>query len=159
MDCITTICLYLKDYISDEQFENIFWEYVDDYRNVLEEEIYFKILFSHFDNVENMIETERDDILAEMLKERYMKGEITIDCSDIDTPLKLINAVKKALQYPSFCGKNWDAIEDLLDDVILPQKLCFSNWEEILRKIPQDADILSELLEKHNNGRSVILYA
>ena len=37
MDCNKIISLYLKGYISDEQFENIFYDYIDDFQNTVEE--------------------------------------------------------------------------------------------------------------------------
>lgn len=49
----------------------------------------------------------------------------------IHTRSELIDAIKQALQYPHFCGDNWDAIEDLIYDIILSQKLIFRNWREV----------------------------
>ena len=40
MNCINTICLYLKKYLTDEQFENIFYDYIEDFQNSLEEDMY-----------------------------------------------------------------------------------------------------------------------
>ncbi len=37
MDCNKIISLYLKGYILDEQFENIFYDYIDDFQNTVEE--------------------------------------------------------------------------------------------------------------------------
>ena len=39
MKYIKIICLYLKKYISDKQFEKIFYQNIDDFENVLKEEI------------------------------------------------------------------------------------------------------------------------
>ena len=39
MNCINTICLYLKKYLTDEQFENIFYDYIEDFQNSLEEDM------------------------------------------------------------------------------------------------------------------------
>ena len=36
MNCINTICLYLKKYLTDEQFENIFYDYIEDFQNYLQ---------------------------------------------------------------------------------------------------------------------------
>ena len=44
MDCIRTICLYLKKYILDEQFENIFFDCINDFQNTLDENIFLDIL-------------------------------------------------------------------------------------------------------------------
>ena len=49
----------------------------------------------------------------------------------INTRSELIDAIKHALQYPHFCGDNWDAIEDLIYDIVLPQKLILHNWREV----------------------------
>ena len=44
MNCINTICLYLKKYLTDEQFENIFYDYIEDFQNSLEEDMYLNVL-------------------------------------------------------------------------------------------------------------------
>jgi len=55
MKCIRNICLYLKKYISDKQFERIFYKDIDDFKSILEENIYWKILFSNFNKKEDII--------------------------------------------------------------------------------------------------------
>lgn len=190
MDCINTICLYLKKYISDEQFENIFYDYIEDFQNSLEEDMYLNILSTNFNSkqekisletelhnyvlgnydsvydntndayVERMIDSNREDIVVEILKKKYQKSEqVDIDCSMISTRSELIDVIKKALQYPYFCGDNWNAIEDLIYDIILPRKLILSNWGEVEKKLPQDTAILKSILDKYNNGRCVIIYS
>lgn len=52
MDCMKTICLYLKKYISDEQFETIFYDYLEDFQNALEEDIYLGVLFTNLSRKE-----------------------------------------------------------------------------------------------------------
>lgn len=189
MDCIKIICLYLKEYISDEQFENIFFEYINDFQSVLEEDIYFNVLFTNFNSkeekisldmklrnyvlnnyqslyenindayVERMIDLEEEDVVVEILKKKYeKKEEVNIDCSIINTQLELISAIKSALHYPKFCGSNWNAVEDLSYDIIFPKKLVFLNWCEVERKLPKDANILRDILDRNNNGRCVIIY-
>ncbi|MDE6433432.1 MAG: hypothetical protein K2L07_04315, partial [Lachnospiraceae bacterium] len=112
MDCINTICLYLKKYISDEQFENIFYDYIEDFQNCLEEDIYLNILSTNFNSkqekisletelhnyvlgnydsvydnindayVERLIDSNKKDIVVEILKKKYQKSEqVDIDCS------------------------------------------------------------------------------
>ena len=55
MKCIRNICLYLKKYISDKQFERIFYQDIDDFKSILEENIYWKILSSNFNKKEDII--------------------------------------------------------------------------------------------------------
>lgn len=189
MDCIKTICLYLKKYISDEQFEGIFYNCLNDFQNCLEEDAYFSILSTNFSfkeekismetelrdyilknhksvyedindaYVEHMLDSNKVDAVVEVLKKRYEKrDEIVIDCSIIETKLELISIIKQALQYPQFCGNNWDAIEDLIYDIVFPQRLIFCNWCNIEKKLPQDAAFLKTILNKNNGGRCIITY-
>ena len=51
MNCINTICLYLKKYLTDEQFENIFYDYIEDFQNSLEEDMYLNVLSTNFATV------------------------------------------------------------------------------------------------------------
>lgn len=189
MDCIMIICLYLKKYISTEQFEKIFFEYIDDFRNYLKEDIYLNILCTNLNSkqekisldtelyhyilednkllydkindsyVERLINSNEEDAVINLLKKKYeKKKEIDIDCSKISTRLELITAIKNALEYPQFCGNNWHSVEDLIYDVIFPEKLIFSNWGELKRKLPEEADILKSMLDRNNNERCVIIY-
>ncbi len=189
MECINVICLYLKKYISEEQFENIFYDYIEDFQNSLGEDMYLNVLSTNFSSkqekisletelynyvlenyysvyenindayVERIIDSNKEDIIVEILKKKSQKREeIVIDCSMINTRSELIDTIKQALQYPHFCGNNWNAIEDLIYDIIFPQKLILDNWSEIEKKLPQDAAILKSILDKNNNGRCVIIY-
>lgn len=189
MNCINTICLYLKKYLTDEQFENIFSDYIEDFQNSLEEDMYLNVLSTNFSSkqekisletelynyvlenydsvyenindayVERIIDSNKEDIVVEILKNKYQKREeVDIDCSMINTRSELIDAIKHALQYPHFCGDNWDAIEDLIYDIVLPQKLILHNWREVEKKLSQDTAILKSILDKYNNGRCVVIY-
>lgn len=141
MDCIKVICLYLKKYVSDEQFETIFYDYVDDFQGCLPEDLYLYILSANFSRkeerirlvtelcnyilkshksmyenvhdayVECMVDSDAKDIITEILRERYIKREeVYIDCGKICTQFELIFSIKQSLEYPRFCGDNWDAI-------------------------------------------------
>ncbi|MDE7286978.1 MAG: barstar family protein [Lachnospiraceae bacterium] len=110
--------------------------------------------------VEHMIQLNQKDTVVEMLKKKYEKREeVEINCSMIITQSELINVIKKVLQYPQFCGNNWNAIEDLIYDIILPQKLTFINWSEMEKRLPQDTTILKAILDRNSEGRCVITYA
>lgn len=65
--------------------------------------------------VERIIDSNKEDIVVEILKNKYQKREeVDIDCSMINTRSELI-----------------DAIEDLIYDIVLPQKLILHNWREV----------------------------
>lgn len=121
----------------------------------------YKSLYDNINDayVERLADTDTDDVVAQILKKKYEKREkAEIDCILISSQSELIDSIKQALQYPSFCGNNWDAIEDLMYDIIFPQKLIFKNWCEVERKLPQDAAILRGILERYRE-RCVIIYA
>lgn len=105
MNYIRIICLYLKKYISDKQFENIFYQDIDGFKNILEEDIYWNILSSNFNKkediismntylynyvlkkykliyeeisdayIENLIESDEDNIVIDVLKKRYEQNK------------------------------------------------------------------------------------
>ena len=60
--------------------------------------------------------------------------------------------------YPKHCANNWDAIEDFIYDVVLPQKIVLQNWDSIKEKLPQDTIILKRILNKINSKYSTVLY-
>ena len=189
MDCIQTICLYLKKYISDEQFGNIFMEYLDDFQRSLDEDIYLDILLTNFSckeqrislkttlhnyvlknfrplyekindvYVDCIIDSNKEDVVVEILKSKYEKRKLVeIDCSMFDAKSELISSIKNEFYYPEFCGNNWAAIEDLIHDIILPEKVIFHNWCVIEKKLPQDTAILKGILDKNCKNCCVILY-
>lgn len=105
MKYIRIICLYLKKYISDKQFENIFYQDIDSFQNALEEEVYWNILSSKFNKkediitintylynymlknyksvydeisdvyVENLINSNENNIVIDILKKKYEQKE------------------------------------------------------------------------------------
>lgn len=113
MDCIRTICLYLKEYISHEQFESIFHDYLNDFQNCLREDICFNILSTNFSSkekrinmetelrdyvlknhgsmyediddayVERMIDSEKEDIVVEILKKNI--ENIIMKCKGLNS--------------------------------------------------------------------------
>ena len=189
MDCIKIICLYLKNYITIEQFENLFMDSMEDFQECLSEDIYMDILSTNlrrkdekirldtllrdyiYDKylniyesindsyIEKMIDSGESDATVAILKKNCEKAEeIVMDCSNINTQSELIAAFKKLLQYPRFCGDNWDAIEDLIFDSGFPRRLIFSKWYEMEKRLPADTLILKEILERNNDVGCVILF-
>ena len=102
--------------------------------------------------VEDIIDLNKENWIVQLLKKKYeRKEEIIIDCSRINTKYELVIAIKQALQYPEFCGNNWDSIEDLIYDIILPKKLIFFNWHIVEKKLPQDTIILKSILDRNSS--------
>lgn len=190
MNCIEIICLYLKRYISEDQFQNIFYDYINDFENALQGDIYLDILSTNFESkerrltletelynyvlenyslvydkindayLERLIDSNKGNVVVEILKKRYeRRDEVSINCDKISKQSELICSVKKALEYPQFCGNNWDAIRDLIFDIILPEKFIFYNWDAMEEKLPEDTAILKSILDKIREECCIIIYA
>lgn len=110
MDYIKMICLYLKKYISDEQFENCFFDNLNGFENCLENDIYINVLSADFNSkeeriniqtelreyvlknyksiyenindayVERILDDDKEDIAVKILRENNRKREVV----DID---------------------------------------------------------------------------
>lgn len=183
------ICLYLKKYLSDKQFEQYFYNNMNRFKKHLNEKTYLEIISTNFSSKEERINlktklkqyiltdfpeiynkisdayvelliqsNDRNEIL-EVLKNRYAKKQlITIDCSQINNNKEIIQIIKEALDFPDFCGNNWDAIEDLIYDVVLPEKIIFSGWNTFKRKFPDDADFIKKFFNKIDVKDSIISF-
>ncbi|MGL4393733.1 MAG: barstar family protein [Brevinema sp.] len=183
------ICLYLKEYLSDEQFEQYFYNNMDEFEEYLGENTYLEIVSTNFSSKEERIRlqtqlkqyiltdfpeiydkisdayvelliqsNDRNEIL-EILKNKYVKKQlITIDCSQINNNKEIIQTIKMALDFPDFCGNNWNAIEDLIYDVILPEKIIFSAWNTFKAKFPEDANFIKKIFNKIDVNNSLVSF-
>lgn len=76
---------------------------------------------------------------------------IEIDLSDVNTSKQLHVILKKELGLPDFYGMNWDAFWDAVTGLVeLPRKLIVIGWENAIKNIPEDAEIMKKLFEKLN---------
>lgn len=95
-----------------------------------------------------MIEEDPEGELVQIVrKKQERKAEICIDCRGIHTSSELIRTIKQSLQFPAFCGAGWDAVADLICDVILPQKIVFLYWDELETRLPKDTKYYTTLEE------------
>lgn len=177
-ECIRIIALYIKGYINTEQFVDIFFSSFTDFEEALSNDIFYSIIETNFTRkeerltlitkltsyisechhislrdisdsyVEKIIEEGDNPILCSILKQAYVqKDEVTIDCSKIGTQAELMNMLIRKLNFPKSCS-NWDAINDMLYDVLFPKKIIIVNWDILRKRLPDDAIILKEMLNK-----------
>lgn len=109
----------------------------------------YRDIFDNVDDryVEKIIESNNNDDVTLFLKKKYEKPEIiNIDCSCINNSRELFAALKNKLSFPKWCGENWDAVNDLFFEIILPKKLVFDHWCDLEMKLPADADMLKSIL-------------
>ena len=132
MKYIKIICLYLKKYISDKQFEKIFYQDIDGFQNVLKEEIYWNILSSNFNKKEDIIS------MNTCLYNYVLKNHKSIYDEISDTygmQLKILSMM-----------------------LFFLKKIILHNWNNIKKKLPQDTMILKRILDKINPRYSTVLY-
>ncbi|KRF13619.1 barstar family protein [Paenibacillus sp. Soil787] len=76
---------------------------------------------------------------------------VLIDVSHITTYKELHLLLKKQLQFPDFYGMNWNAFWDGITGLIeMPKSLRFIGWNNLKTNLPDDAQIMQELLDDLN---------
>lgn len=76
---------------------------------------------------------------------------IIIDVTEIRASRDLQGILKKELNFPEFYGMNWDAFWDAITGLVeLPERLVIKGWNNIVRVLPNDAEIMKKLLNKFN---------
>lgn len=79
------------------------------------------------------------------------REKIIIDVSNVKTNIELQKIIEKELAFPEFYGMNWDAFWDTITGLVeLPQKLILVGWSNLKNKLPEDAEIMSNLLADFN---------
>lgn len=173
------ICLYLNEYLTDDQFEHYFYDNMEEAESVIDEKIYLDIISTNFNlkeecislrfqlrqyaeekvaeiydkisdsYVELLVQSNDNNEIIKILKNRYMKKPLVkIDCNKIIKNKEIILVIKQSLNFPEFCGNNWNAINDLICDVILPEKVVFTGWKSFEQHFPQDADFIKKIFNK-----------
>jgi hypothetical protein len=183
------VCLYLKEYLSDEQFEQYFYNNIEEFETNLDESTYLEIVSTNFSSkeerirlqtqlkqyiisdfpeiydkisdayIELLIQSNESNEILEILKKKYVKKQlITIDCSQAKNSKEIIQIIKVALEFPVFCGDNWNAIEDLIYDVVLPEKISFSSWSTFNKNFPEDAAFIKKIFNQVDIENSLVSF-
>lgn len=101
---------------------------------------------------DKIIDSDRNDIIAELLRKRCEKKKlVSIECENINHPGEFITAIKELLQFPQNCGNNFDAINDLIYDIVFPEKLILNNWNIAEKKLPRESEIIRNILQKRTD--------
>lgn len=119
-------------------------------------EIYGNISDSY---VESLTQSNDNNEIINLLKTRYMKKPLVkIDCRRIKNSKEIISTIKHSLNFPEFCGNNWNAINDLIYDVILPEKVIFIGWKAFEERFSEDADFIKKIFDKLDTNNCSIIY-
>ncbi len=178
MEPNTLICLFLREYIPADIFEQEFAKDIENFEKIVESDIFEEILTTNFKNNEDMIFlktklkkyiNEVDSSLFDLVNDLYIEnlikdndefvfrylsqfykplGVVVIDLTNIISLKELHKIFKTKLRFPSFYGENWDAFWDSLNDIELPEKMVFYGWNYFEEKFSRDANILFGTLEE-----------
>jgi ribonuclease inhibitor len=84
-----------------------------------------------------------------MTEER--KEVLLIDVTNVATTYELHALLRDQLQLPDIYGMNWDAFWDSITGLVeMPKQLIFVGWINVKSKLPNDSQILKELLHDLN---------
>ncbi len=178
MEPNTLICLFLREYITADIFEQECAKDIENFEKTVESDIYEEILTTNFKNdeeiiflktklkkyinrldsslfdvvndsyIENLME-DNDEFIVRYLSNFYKPlGVVVLDLTNIISVKDLHRIFKTKLRFPSFYGENWDAFWDSINDIELPEKMVFYGWNYFEEKFPRDANILFGTLEE-----------
>jgi len=74
---------------------------------------------------------------------------VEIDLTAISTPEELQSVLARALGFPDFYGRNWDAFWDAITGLVeMPRRLRLIGWAGLAAKLPRDAWLMRECLDE-----------
>jgi ribonuclease inhibitor len=76
---------------------------------------------------------------------------VVLDVGNIQNTRELHSLLKKELEFPDFYGMNWDAFWDSITGLVdLPESITFEGWYKLKSILPEDSQILVNLLTEFN---------
>lgn len=73
---------------------------------------------------------------------------VVIDLSAVSSSEGLHAVLAKALDFPDFYGRNWDAFWDAITGLVeMPGRLVLKGWPRFAEDLPEAADSLQSCLE------------
>ncbi|QQZ39793.1 barstar family protein [Pseudomonas sp. SK3(2021)] len=75
--------------------------------------------------------------------------QVDIDVNAVTSTVELHATLRDALGFPDWYGANWDAFRDAITGLVeMPVQLEFHGWDELATRLPRDARLLRQCLEK-----------
>ena len=82
-----------------------------------------------------------------------MKKTATLDLTGCKYLGELHKRIKEALDFPDHYGENWNAFWDTITGLVeLPKQLVFIGWNNISKKLPEEAQILKYYLDEYEKN-------
>ncbi|MET0322489.1 MAG: barstar family protein [Duganella sp.] len=68
------------------------------------------------------------------------KSLITIDLTKISSIDELFPVLSDALDFPSWCGENWNAFWDAITEIVeMPEHIQLNGWSAFENRFPENA--------------------
>ncbi|WP_420488182.1 barstar family protein [Gottfriedia acidiceleris] len=84
-------------------------------------------------------------------KKKTEAPTLIIDVTKVRTNKELHSLLKEKLKFPDYYSENWDAFWEAITGVVeLPNKIEFVGWSELVKRLPEDSNIMKECLLEHN---------
>ena len=178
---IEIIGLFVEEYLTPEQFTDIFFDRIDEFHITLGDNLFYCFIDTNFNSkeqyisikskltnflkenhpqvfdnindsyVEKIVAENNDDIVTRILAEKYISKELAvIECSGINSAKELIIRVRDSLGFPLSCT-NWDAIYDMIYDVLYPKKIIFLNSSTAKNIFAKEFRIIEDILDRANS--------
>jgi RNAse (barnase) inhibitor barstar len=71
---------------------------------------------------------------------------MNVDVSAARSPEELHTLLAKAFGFPDYYGQNWDAFDECIRDVPVPDTVEISGIEKLRSRLPRDAKLLHQCL-------------
>jgi RNAse (barnase) inhibitor barstar len=71
---------------------------------------------------------------------------MNVDVSKASSPEELHALLAKAFGFPDYYGQNWDAFDECIRDVSVPDSIAISGIEQLRSHFPRDAKLLHQCL-------------
>jgi ribonuclease inhibitor len=88
--------------------------------------------------------------LADMY--RRAENRLEIDVGDAATRQGLHDLLFEAFQFPDYYGSNWDAFDECIRDVPVPDVVQITGFQKLQSRLPRDAELLRGCLEDFAQG-------
>jgi len=75
------------------------------------------------------------------------------ECSDKEN---LFNTFGEELQFPDYFGHNWDAFEEVINDLPFTEdfRILITHYDELLKDLPEEKETLKSILKEANKNCS-----
>jgi ribonuclease inhibitor len=74
-------------------------------------------------------------------------NSVRIDLTGIDTSRQLHERLAQAFGFPDYYGQNWDAFDECIRDVALPEVVELHGLFDLRGRLPRDAKLLLKCLQ------------